>query len=960
MFFLLILIVVLYFIFRPSKKGVNTSNSSMPDFSEYDKGWVTFIKSYSKVVKTKSEKALIERMLADLKEQGYKDDDIQALSMQNSAQPTSNTYATNVTTQYAVNDVPTYAEVPPRKTKAQIQLDNASLLLYFGAFLLVASAGLFVAFGGLDGTLRTLVVLLVAFVMYSGGMWISDNRTRFKQAGLAFVGIGMAIAPLIGLAAYTYIFDKQNGPAVWLGTSVLCLGMYTHALMKLRNPLLNYLLIFTFVSLFEASIAVIDMPLYYFGWGLAIIGLSLSIIARRKGVWEDFRESSSTSGMFFLPLSLIGSMSLIGQHGIMQFGVSLLLATAYYTLQAIDTKYDEQYANATVAQVTGLAGLAIIYYGFSKNWAGTSLVLATVNFMQLLIIIKMSAESILVRNFASIMLVSSALAAVVGWQSKSLVIAMLAMFVITAAAVSYKQKRTEVYALAALGFTALPLVYAQYFKSPSLPADKTVVLLLAASLVQFGVLLLGKKTLKYILDGTAQYTYLMTSCLVIVASFFAGPWLTCAVAFAAGFTYILLGLMYEGHDWGTAAGLVVCVPLLWGSQSKGMLLTTVIGALLINIFVSLKSRSEANRWVSTGLWLLLPVAFGIKWGWGNVAYSWAYLVAMAGLIFSRSIARGVVFVSSKIPLASYAKNTSYSYEYGYWLAAAISVLVSLSTDASRLQTTVILAIMSFVVLFLSFVIEKRSDLLVLLPLLVQGVLLSALRPVSDIAVQTYLLASTSLAIASYLLVSGGIDTKQSKAYAVRLGALASLWITPVSYFFVGKSLLVMPFGLLAGSIIYAYHLRKELQSSRELAYSGVAASALWLLSYYGVTEPQAYVHVFILLFAVFAYWRHVRGETEQSDQYIYAMLISATLPLAMQAMQTNAGGLYGWWLLLEQVGFIVIGMSIGKKIVTTWGLYAAVGAVLFQLRGLGWAALTVLALFLIGLAVYKIQKNADK
>jgi len=53
-------------------------------------------------------------------------------------------------------------------------------------------------------------------------------------------------------------------------------------------------------------------------------------------------------------------------------------------------------------------------------------------------------------------------------------------------------------------------------------------------------------------------------------------------------------------------------------------------------------------------------------------------------------------------------------------------------------------------------------------------------------------------------------------------------------------------------------------------------------------------------------------------------------------------------------------MSISKKIVTTWGLYAAVGAVLFQLRALGWAALSVLAIFLIGLAVYKIQKNVDK
>lgn len=95
----------------------------------------------------------------------------------------------------------------------------------------------------------------------------------------------------------------------------------------------------------------------------------------------------------------------------------------------------------------------------------------------------------------------------------------------------------------------------------------------------------------------------------------------------------------------------------------------------------------------------------------------------------------------------------------------------------------------------------------------------------------------------------------------------------------------------------------------------------------------------------------------QSNQYVYLMLVTATLPLALQALQGQAGGLYGWWLLLEQIGFIIIGMGIGKKIVTKWGLYTAVGAVLFQLKDLGWAALTVLAIFLIGLAVYKIQKN---
>jgi hypothetical protein len=53
-------------------------------------------------------------------------------------------------------------------------------------------------------------------------------------------------------------------------------------------------------------------------------------------------------------------------------------------------------------------------------------------------------------------------------------------------------------------------------------------------------------------------------------------------------------------------------------------------------------------------------------------------------------------------------------------------------------------------------------------------------------------------------------------------------------------------------------------------------------------------------------------------------------------------------------------MSIERRFVVRWGLYVAVGAVLYQLRGLGYAALAFLALFLIGLAVYKLQKYNDQ
>ena len=170
----------------------------------------------------------------------------------------------------------------------------------------------------------------------------------------------------------------------------------------------------------------------------------------------------------------------------------------------------------------------------------------------------------------------------------------------------------------------------------------------------------------------------------------------------------------------------------------------------------------------------------------------------------------------------------------------------------------------------------------------------------------------------------------------------------------------MPVGLLLAAVLVSYHVRHQIQQYRELSGGLVVIAIFWVMRFSGITTVQAYSHVLVALFALYAYWRHTRGEHTQSDYYLGVMLSVATIPLVFQAVSGEAGGLYGWWLLLEEIAFMIIGMAIGKRFLTKWGLYIAVGAVLYQLRNLGWAALTVLALFLIGLAVMKILKYQEK
>jgi hypothetical protein len=384
--------------------------------------------------------------------------------------------------------------------------------------------------------------------------------------------------------------------------------------------------------------------------------------------------------------------------------------------------------------------------------------------------------------------------------------------------------------------------------------------------------------------------------------------------------------------------------------------------LLLNIILALYYRKEANRWLSTGLWLVLPLSFGagLFGHWTAATYSWTYLVVMLCLVLSRTIARGDILVSSKVPLASYAKSASQSYVTGYWLAGALAIGTALADNNAHFHATAVLAAISLVVYCLGRYIEKRADILSMLPLLVQAILWSGMRPTIGMDSMTlYLLFSTGLAVVSYFVLAHdpSENSLQENTLRVREGSLAALFIAPAAIFVVPQLLWPMPFGLLIAGMLVFYHVRNSVQQNRELAGGIIVTAILWFLWFADIREVQVYTHVLVAVFAIYAYWRHVRREITQSDQYLMCMLATATVPLALQAISGQAGGLYGWWLLLEQIAFMLIGMMIRKRTVTLWGLYVAVGAVLYQLRNLGWAALTVLAVFLIGIAVYQLQRH---
>lgn len=962
LFWLLILGLIIFLLSRGGKTP--SSDNVESKLAQRNIEWIKFIAAYRKVAKTKSEKALIDRMLNDADKQGI----VAGLQI---AEPPSELDPAPATMAVAASEVE-YQYEPVAETKYSapaIETDNVALLLYFGAFLFVASVGLFIAFGGANGAVRTTATFLVMGVMYGMGIWLFNNKPKLAQAGIAFSGMGMTIAPLVGFAAYYYLFAQANGPIVWFVTSLMCMAMYIHALRVFRRPLISYILIFTFLSLFESGVSIIDAPIYYFGWAMALVGIILAVASRLKGFWPELRESSRGSSQLLLPLSVLASLSLVPDHGAGQLGVSLLLAAAFYGLEALNTEGSDRENSAMTAHVMAIASLVCMSYAASQSWKVVAISVLVINALQMLAVLLVRNTVQLWRNFASVLMVTAVAGWAAAWVSPGILLAATALLIAIGAVVWVGQARAEGYALGIVAWMSFPLVLGQVYLSVRLDAASQAAVLLSALFIQMSVYVWHRpKNKDPSWDIPAQQLYLISAITVIAVSMLASPWVCLIVSSAVTATLIILAEHEKDGDWAVAAGLTAVVPAMRAFGSPDALAASTVAALLVNIFLSLRFRQAQNRWISTVLWLFLPVSLGsgiTSYSWTAAAYAWAYLVVMMGLILSRIIARGSLLVSAKVPLASYAKSASYSYVTGYWLAALISVGLALVASDSRLHASLILSILTVIVYWLGRYIEKRNDFIALIPFLVQAVLWSALRPVADeSSMITYLLLSTILAVASYFVPTEIPVAEEANAPGavakLQESAMAAAYIAPASVLVVSEVTWAMPLGLLIAGALTYYHARNTTQQNRELASAVMVGSLLWFMWYFGVRELQAYTHVVVAMLAAFAYWRSARGESSQSDQYLMYMLAMATIPLGLQALSGQAGGLYGWWLLLEQIAFMLVGMAIKKRIVTMWGLYVAVGAVLYQLRDLGWAALTVLAMFLIGIAVYKLQKPSDK
>jgi hypothetical protein len=218
-------------------------------------------------------------------------------------------------------------------------LDSVSVLLYFGAFLMIAGVGLFVGLSDFSGGVKTTAVLITAVVFYGAGLLMHEYVKRLRPVALTLTAIGLICLPLTGVAAYFYATDMSSGPFIWFMTSLASLLLYVFALWRIRQSLMGYLSIFMCVSLWLSIVSVISAPVYYFGWAAITLAMVYLLTAKYLKLWPEVEAPLSVSATVMVPSALVLTFLFgIGTVGLTNFGITVLLATLFYALAAWQEK----------------------------------------------------------------------------------------------------------------------------------------------------------------------------------------------------------------------------------------------------------------------------------------------------------------------------------------------------------------------------------------------------------------------------------------------------------------------------------------------------------------------------------------------------------------------------------------------------------------------------------------------
>lgn len=220
--------------------------------------------------------------------------------------------------------------------------DNSiNLLLYVGAFFIVAAASIFVGFqwGTIAGIVKATSFSIFTFVFLLCGL-IFFRIKPIKTAGFTFISIAAVLIPFNGVAWFNFYFgpNGQTPGGVWLITSVLSITVYFILTMYMRRALFSYIASLGILSLVLSVVNIMHLHTEFYVLG----GIFSAFILMLPGyILHDneieslsvIEEPLSISAQIILPITLIfGLYFALNQNVFLTYptSISLLLSSVFY------------------------------------------------------------------------------------------------------------------------------------------------------------------------------------------------------------------------------------------------------------------------------------------------------------------------------------------------------------------------------------------------------------------------------------------------------------------------------------------------------------------------------------------------------------------------------------------------------------------------------------------------------
>lgn len=227
--------------------------------------------------------------------------------------------------------------------------NSINLLLYIGAFLIVASASIFVGLGWqtFSGLFKSSFITVMTLAFFAFGTWFY-YKPKIRNAGVTFTTISALLIPFCSIAWYNFVLKDQGVTfgIVWAITSIFLIGFYTFLAFWQKNNFYAYTSCLSVVSFMLSLVQVyeLDTDFYILNAiisGYVMFGARLLLKRSKNNEFAKFAQALEITENVVLPTALIyGFAVAMSENKIFTFEATLsaFLVTVYYFFSYLLTK----------------------------------------------------------------------------------------------------------------------------------------------------------------------------------------------------------------------------------------------------------------------------------------------------------------------------------------------------------------------------------------------------------------------------------------------------------------------------------------------------------------------------------------------------------------------------------------------------------------------------------------------